>query len=351
MKPQTFLVAALAAAIAGLGGYFIAENQHGQASTSQPTKAAVSFENPAPDPELARLRARVAELEADSQSSNVWYSAKQAEVEDLREQLAKAQAEAAKAEAAAPENAPTGQDKPPTEIPSDATALKAMRDGAVADMADPDKMSEASQLLAALAAKGDTEAGKALMEILKGDNPDAKEAIVEALDDQGLMGTEQFAGAVQALMTDADPNVRAEVAQALSKMPPEIAGPLVQGMLADPDAKVLRKAADSLGDMKYAAASNDLIPLTRHADQSVAWEAAFALHKMGDSTYVEAYVPVYGNKTRSADARERLEATKQLRRLKLESSRTWLEPLLNDPDPSVVKEAQKAIKDLDKLKK
>lgn len=349
MKPQTFLVAALAAAIAGLGGYFIAESNHGHGATAP--KAASAPETPAPDPQIAALRKQVSDLTTERDRLNTELRNAQAEAAKAEQDRDRAVAEAAKAAPEIAPEVPTGQDKPPTELPADAAALKAMRDGALADLADPDKSSEASQLLAALAAKGDTEAGKALIELLKGDNAQMKEDIIEALDDQGLMGTEQFAGAVQALMTDKDPDVRAEVAQALSKMPAEIAGPLVQGMLSDPDAKVLRKAADSLGDMKYAAAANDLIPLTRHADQSVAWEAANALHKMGDSTYVEAYVPVYGGKTRSADAKERLEATKQLRRLKLESTRSWLEPLLNDPDPAVVKEATKAIKDLDKQKK
>lgn len=348
MKPQTFLVAALAAAIAGAAGFFVASDQNRPAPSQSATAAP---ETPAPDPQIAALRKQVSDLTTERDRLNTELGTARAEAAKAEQDRDRAIAEAAKATPAQPETAPTGQDKPPTELPADAAALKAMRDGALADMADPDKSSEASQLLAALAAKGDAEAGKALMELLKGDNAHMKEDIVEALDDQGLMGTEQFAGAVQALMTDPNPSVRAEVAQALSKMPAEIAGPLVQGMLADPDAKVLRKAADSLGDMKYAAASNDLIPLTRHADQSVAWEAAFALHRMGDSTYVEAYVPVYGGKTRSADAKERLEATKQLRKLKLESTRSWLEPLLNDPDPSVVKEATKAIKDLDKQKK
>lgn len=349
MKAQAFLVAAIAALIAGAAGYFYAESGHRPAA-SPPAKAATA-QSPAPDPQIASLRKQLSDLTSERDRLNTELAAAQAQAREADQARDRAVAEAAKVEPAQPEAAPTGEDKPPTEIPADAAALKAMRDGAIADMADPDKVGDASQLLAALAAKGDTEAGKALLAILKGDNAQAKEDVVEALDEQGLMGTEQFASAVQALMTDPNPSVRAEVAQALSKMPAEVAGPLVATMLADPEAKVLRKAAKAIGDMKYAAAANDLIPLTRHADQSVAWEAANALHKMGDSTYVEAYVPVYGGKTRSADAKERLEATKQLRKLKLESTRSWLEPLLNDPDPAVVKEAQKAIKDLDKQKK
>ncbi|MBX3473055.1 MAG: HEAT repeat domain-containing protein [Planctomycetes bacterium] len=349
MKAQTLLVAAIAALIAGAAGYFYAESRHRPAA-SPPAKAASAPETPAPDPQIAALRKQVSDLTTERDESRAALSAWMEEARIARENGGAPNADVGSVRPL-PEVPPTGEDKPPTEIPADAAALKAMRDGAIADMADPDKSSEASQLLAALAAKGDAEAGKALLAILKGDNAQAKEDVVEALDEQGLMGTEQFASAVQALMTDPNPSVRAEVAQALAKMPAEVAGPLVQGMLADPEAKVLRKAAKAIGDMKYAAAANDLIPLTRHADQSVAWEAANALHKMGDATYVEAYVPVYGGKTRSADAKERLEATKQLRKLKLESTRSWLEPLLNDPDPAVVKEAQKAIKDLDKQKK
>lgn len=344
MKPQTFLVAAFAALIAGAAGMFVAHHHWPATPAPAPRQIAEATPETAPDPEIARLRAQVEQLQRE-------VSDLRAENGTLRDLSPKPPADpgarTAAADTAAPK--PAGQDKPPQESePGAEAAAKALRDQAINDLQDSNKSGDAAQLLAALAAKGDAEARKALMAILKGDNEDAKENVIEALDDNGIANSDDFAAAIQSLMTDPSAKVRGEVAQALSTLPAEVSGPLLVTMLQDTDPRVIRKALDSLGDLKYEGARADLLPLTRHADEGVAFEASLALHRLGDSSAIEAYVPVYGSRTRSADSKQRLDAVKGLRRIRLESTRAYLEPLQEDPDKDVAKEAKKAIKELDK---
>ncbi|MBK9974744.1 MAG: HEAT repeat domain-containing protein [Planctomycetes bacterium] len=348
MKPQVFLVAAVAALIAGAAGMFVAH--HHWPAEAPPVPRPQLAQTPVeaePDPEVARLRAQVNQLQGENRDLR-------AENGTLRNLPPKPATDSGPTKPAVetPATKPVTQDKPPVETePGAEAAAKALRDQAINDLQDSNKSGDAAQLLAALAAKGDAEAGKALMAILKGENEDAKENVIEALDDNGIANRDDFAAAIQSLMTDPSAKVRGEVAQALSTLPAEVSGPLLVTMLQDTDPRVIRKALDSLGDLKYEGARADLLPLTRHADEGVAFEASLALHRLGDSSAIEAYVPVYGARTRSADSRQRLEAVKGLRRIKLESTRGYLEPLQEDPDKDVAKEARKAIKDLDSKKK
>ncbi|MCB9893485.1 MAG: HEAT repeat domain-containing protein [Planctomycetes bacterium] len=208
---------------------------------------------------------------------------------------------------------------------------------------DSDKRREAAGLLAALAQQGDDSAKEALLAALKSTDPEVREDVLEAL---GKLGMAEFLPVLQEAATDEAPGVRAEVAAALGKLPAEQAGPLLVSMLADADAKVLRKAADSLGDLKYEPATRDLQLLTRHEDERVAIEAAVALRRIGDTNAAESWVPTLGGRLLSSDATERREAVKQLRRMKLESARPYLEQALNDENEAVRKEAKKGLKDL-----
>lgn len=352
MPRNAWFVTILAAVLAGAAGFAAARFLR---PVGPPGRVAATPEKPA-DPEAEALRRQVADLAAERDRLRD-------ELRASRETPLQPEARPAPLPASPAVEAPKANaEAPPDAAPQIAheTApgaasghpLDELRQQAVADLADPEKSERAAMFLAALAAKGDAGAIAAMVRALGGDNADAREQILDVLDDERLMGNPELAQAVSALMQDPSAGVRARVAESLSHLPADVAGPLLQSMLGDSDAKVLRKAAAALGKLKYADAGRELAALTRHADASVAWEAAYALHRAGDSSYVEAYVPVYGGKTRSADARERLDGVKQLRRLKLESARPWLAPLVNDADPAVAKEAAKAIKDLDQqLKK
>ncbi|MCA8915123.1 MAG: HEAT repeat domain-containing protein [Planctomycetes bacterium] len=208
---------------------------------------------------------------------------------------------------------------------------------------DGGKRREAAELLAALAQSGDASAKEALLAALQSTDPDVREDVLAAL---GKLGMEEFLPVLQEAATDEAPGVRAEVAAALGKLPADQAGPMLVSMLADADAKVLRKAADSLGDLKYEPASRDLQLLSRHEDERVAIEAAVALRRIGDSNAAESWVPTLGGRLLSSSATERREAVKQLRRMKLESARPYLEQALNDENEAVRKEAKKGLKDL-----
>lgn len=348
MPRNAWFVTILVTVLAGAAGFAAARFLR---PADPPGRAAAAPEKPA-DPEAEALRRQVTDLAAER--DRLKDELRASRQTPLQPEARPAPLPASPAVEAPKANADAPPDAAPQVAPETASGhpLDELRQQAVADLADPEKSERAAMFLAALAAKGDAGAIAAMVRALGGDNADAREQILDALDDERLMGNPELAQAVSALMQDPSAGVRAKVAESLSHLPADVAGPLLQSMLGDSDAKVLRKAAAALGKLKYADAGRELAALTRHADAGVAWEAAYALHRAGDSSYVEAYVPVYGGKTRSADARERLDGVKQLRRLKLESARPWLAPLVNDADPAVAKEAAKAIKDLDQqLKK
>jgi HEAT repeat protein len=226
-------------------------------------------------------------------------------------------------------------------------AIKATRDAAIAAFHGKDEgaADDAMKLLANLAKNGDGEARKVLLEALKSENPYMRELAVEAV---GIMANPDDLPLLEAALKDAVPKVRQEAVDWIGNYPPEKSGPILVALLTDADARVVRTAADRLGDMKYEAAKPDLIRLAGGNDESVAVEAAIALRRMGDTAAAEILVPTWGAKSKSPDARERENAVKQLRRLRLESTRVYLEAMLNDENPRVRDEAKKALKQLDK---
>lgn len=235
----------------------------------------------------------------------------------------------------------------PTEPAPESPAMKATRDAAITDFLGKDEgaADDAMKLLANLAKNGDAEARKVLLEALKAENPYMRELAVEAV---GIMANPDDLPLLEAALKDSESKVREEAIDWIGNYPPEKAGPILSALLADADPRIVRTAIDRLGDMKYEAAKPDLIRLAGGSDENVAVEAAIALRRMGDTSAAESLVPTWGAKAKSADARERENAVKQLRKLRLESTRAYLEAALNDENPKVREEAKKAIKQLDK---
>ncbi len=236
--------------------------------------------------------------------------------------------------------------KPAEPAPENA-AIKATRDAAIAEFQGKDEgaADDAMKLLANLAKNGDAEARQVLLEALKSENPYMRELAVEAV---GIMANPDDLPLLEAALKDPESKVREEAVDWIGNYPLEKAGPILVALLTDADARVVRTAADRLGDMKWEGAKPDLIRLAGGSDENVAIEAAVALRRMGDSSAAETLVPTWGAKSKSADAKERENAVKQLRRMRLESTRVYLEAALNDENPKVRDEAKKAIKQLDK---
>lgn len=236
--------------------------------------------------------------------------------------------------------------KPAEPAPENA-AIKATRDAAIAEFHGKDEgaADDAMKLLANLAKNGDAEARRVLLEALKSENPYMRELAVEAI---GIMANPDDLPLLEAALKDPESKVREEAVDWIGNHPPEKAGPILVALLTDADARVVRTAADRLGDMKWEGAKPDLIRLAGGSDENVAVEAAVALRRMGDSSAAETLVPAWGAKSKSADSKERENAVKQLRRMRLESTRVYLEAALNDENPKVRDEAKKAIKQLDK---
>lgn len=231
------------------------------------------------------------------------------------------------------------------EIESGEKAMRTLRDQAIIQLNSGDgrDQAEAARLLGQLAMGGDEAAKKALREAMKSEDANVREWAVEGLNDTGLV---EFLPELELLMKDAEPDVREEVTQTLESMPADKAGPLLVSMLQDTEPDVLIGAIEVLGDLKYTTAVTDLLPLTRHADEEVAIAACIAMRQCGDSSAAESWVPTLGARLKSEDVDERRRAIRNLRHMKLESSRVYLEQALEDSDRRVRQEAQRA---LDKL--
>ena len=267
-----------------------------------------------------------------------------------REAEANAQKDKTSGEKPSGESSPKPAEKPlekPAEPAPENAAMKATRDAAIADFQGKDEgaADDAMKLLANLAKNGDVEARKVLLEALKSENPYMRELAVEAV---GIMANPDDLPLLEAALKDPESKVREEAVDWIGEYPPEKSGPILSALLGDADPRIVRTAIDRLGDMKYEAAKPDLIRLAGGTDENVAVEAAIALRRMGDTAAAENLVPTWGAKSKSTDARERETAVKQLRKLRLESTRVYLEAALNDENPKVRDEAKKALKQLDK---
>ena len=232
------------------------------------------------------------------------------------------------------------------EIESGEAAARALRDKAVIDLnsGDDRKQEEAARLLGHLAKEGDEAAKKALREAMKSQDSTVREWAVEALNDTGLA---EFMPELKLLMNDPEADVREEVTQTLESMPADEAGPLLISMLGDSEPDVLIGAIEVLGSLEYKAAINDLLPLTRNANEEVAISAAIAMSSCGDSSAAEIWVPTLGARLSNEDAGERRRAVRYLREMGLESSRTYLEQAKQDSDWRVRREAERALQELD----
>jgi HEAT repeat protein len=224
-------------------------------------------------------------------------------------------------------------------------AARAMREKAIFNLNNggEQEQEDAAMLLGKLAAGGDEAAKKALRDAMKSTDPVVREWAIEALNDTGLV---EFLPELKALMNDPEPDVREEITQTLASMPADQAGPLLMAMLGDKEPDVLVGAIEVLGELEYKAAAADLLPLTRHADEEVALEAAIAMRHCGDSSAAENLVPTLGAKLSSTDADERRRTVRTLRRISLESARPYLEQALNDADQRVRREAERALAEL-----
>lgn len=333
MKPgAALLVALVAAAVGAVAGYWFAQGQHG----TQLFRAALP--EPTRDDNVKRLAEAIAERDR-----------LRAENERLRNQSTLTRPETPDP---APVETPDPKAVQPAETPAPAAGaeatLKGLRDQLIKNAADPAKAFDALQLLAALAKHGDVAAREALLASLKHESEDVRANAVEATDDLGIVDRPEILTGLLALVNDPSAKVRDELAQALESAPPESAGPVLVKMLADADLRVLRAAVYALGELKYEAAHNDLVPLVNHADEGIRFAAARALRRMGDTAAAETWVPTLAERTKSTDSKARQTALRQLRSLKLESARPYIEALLKDPDPAIAREADRALKELDK---
>lgn len=346
MKPMPLLIVGfLCALLAAAATWFVI--QGGRVETPRGTQNAVAHDASADDIKQKNedLRLEKERLERENASLK-----RTLEEKNARDAEAKSHPDKTGTEKPAGETSAKPADKPvekPAEPAPENAAMKATRDAAITEFHGKDEgaADDAMKLLANLAKNGDAEARKVLLEALKSENPYMRELAVEAV---GIMANPDDLPLLQAALKDPESKVREEAIDWIGNYPPEKSGPILSALLTDADPRIVRTAIDRLGDMKYEAAKPDLIRLAGGTDENVAVEAAIALRRMGDMAAAENLVPTWGAKSKSTDSRERETAVKNLRKLRLESTRVYLEAMLNDENPKVRDEAKKALKQLDK---
>lgn len=237
-----------------------------------------------------------------------------------------------------------------TEIESGETAARTLRERAILELNGEDarQRNSASNLLAELAKAGDKQAQQALIDSAKSEDPGVRNEAIEAMGKTGMV---EFLPALVEATDDENTGVRDEAAESLRKLPPNQAGPVLVGMLDDTETRVLREAIDAIGDIGYVEGAAALRSLTSHQDEGIAVEASLALKQLGDPSGAEAWVPTFGMRLNSTDVAERRGAVRNLRRLRMESARAYLEQALNDADSRVKRDAQRALNDLNKQNK
>jgi hypothetical protein len=211
-------------------------------------------------------------------------------------------------------------------------------------VAERDVRFDAAMELQELARSGDEAATQALLNALKSENPDEREAALLGI---GMSEMAEFMPALRGMLADPDAGVREVLAETLGDMPAEEAGPVLMQMLTDTEPDVLREVAEVLGELEYTAAAADLLPLTRHAHEAVAIEASIAMRKLGDSGPAEFWVPTLGARINNTDLASRLDAVDALGRLEVESARPYLRQALNDSDKWVRRNAASGLEALD----
>lgn len=236
------------------------------------------------------------------------------------------------------------------EIESGESAARTLRERAIIELGGDDGRARnaASNLLAELAKAGDKQAQQALIDAAKSEDARVRDEAIEAMGKTGMV---EFLPALIAATDDESIAVRDEAAESLRKLPPDKAGPVLVEMLDDTETRVLREAIDAIGDIGYEGGAAALRGMTSYQDENIAIEAALALKKLGDPGGAEGWVPTLGMRLNSTDVGERRQAIRNLRRLRMESARPYLEQALNDTDNRVKRDAQRALNDLNNQNK
>lgn len=144
--------------------------------------------------------------------------------------------------------------------------------------------------------------------------------------------------AVEKLLGDPDPEVRAQAARVLGDARHEPAGPALVRMLADPEPRPRFQAAIALGRIRHREAAPGLVEMLRAAaDQDPFLRHAGVMGLVGTRTDAELAAL-----TADSSPAVRVAAVVALRR----SNSPRVADFLDDSDPAVVLEAARAINDL-----
>jgi ATP:ADP antiporter, AAA family len=167
--------------------------------------------------------------------------------------------------------------------------------------------------------------------------------LLEALDKRHLVSP--------LLLHHGSAAVRARALGALEAARPEIARmalPAIQRLLVDPDPVVRAAAVGALGTIRNADAAGLVRPLVADPNPRIAATAALVLARGTDAdvALAEETLERLTGDTRETAARGRREAAAALRQMTDRRFRPLLVPLLTDPDPEVASEAIRSARDL-----
>jgi HEAT repeat protein len=224
-------------------------------------------------------------------------------------------------------------------------------------------------------ARFDPEARAAIRKLLRDPSPRVREEAAEVLGD--LRDKESFPEMME-LLADSEANVRRRAVQALMGIEtPEAVPALVDRLTSDQDERVRETAADALGRLKSPQAAQSLLNALKDQSEDVRAQAIASLGEVGAREAAPHLRAMYdqdpgNNRMRlvialktlgdeapfnhevqrlsrtveaDADAGVRRQAIRDLSALARDSSRQIFTQALQDPNPSVRREAERALRD------
>ncbi|MBN1566705.1 MAG: HEAT repeat domain-containing protein [Acidobacteria bacterium] len=154
------------------------------------------------------------------------------------------------------------------------------------------------------------------------------------------------------LLYHESPTVRARALSVMSSAMPEISSrwlPAINGMMTDPDPNVRAEAVGALARMHNRQASDLVRPLMQDGNPRISLTAAMMLAGSGneeDAVKAEDVLNGLVSDTRDSAVPVRRDFAVAIRHVSIPHFRRLLIPLLNDPNPEVAEEAMRSMRKL-----
>lgn len=230
----------------------------------------------------------------------------------------------------------------PVEEPTSSPLIVEPEDGPGYDLTG-DALERALPELVELARAGDEDAFDAIIDGLHDVGNQARDRSVLAL---GAVGDPAIIGDLEFLLGDPDPDIRETLVKTLVKLGGDEAKPLLVALVLDDDPDVAEDAMQALVSANYEEAIPQIREVLAEGDPHSSILAARALRKLGDDASADAALRDVAEGLLSERAMERRDTIAKIKTIGGKAALEYLEPLLEDPDPAIVREASLAIRSI-----